>query len=126
MTSLCHGWAASPTAELSKHVLGVKAVKPGFAEWKIEPMTLGLVWAKGRVPTEQGTIEVGWKFVSDLLHMKIRVLGDKGTLGTVHLPQPLLVPIEQSFIKVNGRVANGTSFSVNGGDEIVITQVRRV
>ncbi|KAH7235581.1 Six-hairpin glycosidase-like protein [Fusarium tricinctum] len=126
MTSLCHGWAAGPTAELSKHVLGVKAAKPGFAEWKVEPMTLGLGWAKGRVPTEQGTIEVEWKFVSDLLYMKVHVLGDKGTLGTVHLPRPLLIPAEESVIKVNGRVVNGASFSVNGGDEIVITQARRV
>ncbi|KAM0271351.1 hypothetical protein ACHAPA_002959 [Fusarium lateritium] len=125
MTSLCHGWAAGPTAELSKHVLGVKAIKPGFSEWKVEPMTLGLSWAKGRVPTEQGTIEVEWKFASDLLQMKVRVVGDKGTLGTVHLPQPLLVPVEKSAIKVNGKVANGTSFSVDGGVETVITQVRR-
>ncbi|SPJ82353.1 related to alpha-L-rhamnosidase C [Fusarium torulosum] len=125
MTSLCHGWAAGPTAELSKHVLGVKAIKPGFAEWKVEPMTLGLGWAKGRVPTEKGTIEVEWKFTSDLLHMKVRVVGDKGTLGTVHLPQPLLVPAERSVIKVNGRVANGTSFVVAGNDDIVISQIRR-
>ncbi|KAH6957171.1 Six-hairpin glycosidase-like protein [Fusarium avenaceum] len=123
-TSLCHGWAAGPTAELSKHVLGVKPVKPGFAEWKVEPMTLGLGWAKGRVPTDRGTIEVEWKFTSDLLHMKVRVVGDKGTLGTVHLPQPLLVPAEESVIKVNGRVANETSFSIEGGDEIVITQTK--
>nr|XP_036575848.1 alpha-l-rhamnosidase [Colletotrichum truncatum]KAF6782491.1 alpha-l-rhamnosidase [Colletotrichum truncatum] len=29
-TSLCHGWAAGPTAELSKHVLGVQPAAPGF------------------------------------------------------------------------------------------------
>ncbi|KAM0248962.1 hypothetical protein ACHAP5_003171 [Fusarium lateritium] len=57
--------------------------------------------------------------------MKVCVVGDKGTRGTVHLPLPLLVPIEKSAIKVNGKVANGTSFSVDGGDEIVINQVRR-
>lgn len=125
-TSLCHGWAAGPTAELSKHVLGVKPVKPGFAGWKVEPMTLGLGWAKGRVPTEQGTLEVEWKFMSNLLHMKVHALGDKGTLGTVHLPRPLLVPAEESVIKVNGRVVNGTSFVVAGHDQIVISQIRRV
>ncbi|KAM0351725.1 hypothetical protein ACHAPU_002237 [Fusarium lateritium] len=125
MTSLCHGWAAGPTAELSKYVLGVKSVKPGFTEWKVEPMTLGLQWAKGRVPTDKGTIEVQWKFVSDLVQMKVRVVGDKGTKGTVHLPHPLPVPVAKSVIKVNGKVVRGTSFSVTSGAEVVISQTRR-
>ncbi|RSL72426.1 hypothetical protein CEP53_001104 [Fusarium sp. AF-6] len=47
VTSLCHGWGAGPTAELSRHVLGTKPVQPGYREWKVEPMTLGLSWAKG-------------------------------------------------------------------------------
>ncbi|KAF4996957.1 hypothetical protein FGRMN_4174 [Fusarium graminum] len=125
MTSLCHGWAAGPTAELSKYVLGVKSVEPGFTEWKVEPMSLGLEWAKGRVPTDKGTIEVEWKFVSDLVQMKVRVVGDKRTKGTVHLPHPLPVPVEKSVIKVNGKAVKGTSFSVTSGAEIVITQTRR-
>ncbi|KAF5681230.1 alpha-L-rhamnosidase C [Fusarium heterosporum] len=125
MTSLCHGWAAGPTAELSKYVLGVKSVKPGFKEWKVEPMSLGLEWAKGRVPTDKGTIEVEWKFVSDLVQMKVSVAGDKGTKGTVYLPHPLPVPVENSVIKVNGKAVKGTSFSVTSGAEVIITQTRR-
>ncbi|KAH7182409.1 Six-hairpin glycosidase-like protein [Fusarium flagelliforme] len=125
MTSLCHGWAAGPTAELSKHVLGVQATKPGFSEWKVQPMLLGLGWAKGRVPTEKGTIEVEWKLVSDLLHMKIQVVGDKGTRGTVYLPENLPVAAKDSVFKVNGKVVKKTSFSVKKGEQIEIVQNRK-
>ncbi|KAJ4114753.1 hypothetical protein NW768_011307 [Fusarium equiseti] len=124
-TSLCHGWAAGPTAELSKYVLGVRPTKPGFAKWKVQPMLLGLKWAKGRVPTEKGTIEVEWKLVSDLLHMKVRVVGDKGTRGTVYLPNNLPVPVKDSVFKVNGKVANKTSFSVKKGETIEIVQSKK-
>ncbi|KXH25635.1 alpha-L-rhamnosidase [Colletotrichum salicis] len=62
VTSLCHGWATGPTAELSRYVLGVQPVAPGFAEWKVEPLTLGLVWAKERYPTVLGDVAVEWRF----------------------------------------------------------------
>ncbi|KPA36196.1 alpha-l-rhamnosidase c [Fusarium langsethiae] len=125
MTSLCHGWAAGPTAELSKWVLGIQAVKPGFAEWKVQPMLLGLEWAKGRVPTDKGSIEVEWELVSDLLHMKVRVVGDKGTSGTVYLPELLPVSTKKSVFKVNGKVVNKTKFSVRGGEQIEVVQMRK-
>jgi hypothetical protein len=57
-TSLCHAWAAGQTGEPSENVLGVKPVAPGYTEWTIEPVTLGLDWAKGRVPDPGGNIEV--------------------------------------------------------------------
>ncbi|KAL4725735.1 hypothetical protein ACLX1H_007888 [Fusarium chlamydosporum] len=117
-TSLCHGWAAGPTAELSKWVLGVQAVKPGFMEWKVQPMLLGLEWAKGRVPTDKGVIEIEWKIVSDLLHMKVRVEGDKGTRGTIYLPDLLPINGKDSAFKVNGKVTRKTSFSVHNGEQV--------
>ncbi|CEI67897.1 hypothetical protein FVEN_g7821 [Fusarium venenatum] len=125
MTSLCHGWAAGPTAELSKWVLGVQAVEPGFAEWKVQPTLLGLEWAKGRVPTDKGTIEVEWKLVSDLLHMKVQAGGDKGTRGTVYLPELLPVCAKDSVFKVNGKVVKKNKFAVRGGEQIEVVQMRK-
>ncbi|KAF4240524.1 hypothetical protein CNMCM6457_007102 [Aspergillus fumigatiaffinis] len=49
-TSLCHAWGSAPTAELSRHVLGIRAATPGFRRWKVEPVTLGLQWVRGRHP----------------------------------------------------------------------------
>ncbi|KAK1840452.1 condensin complex component cnd1 [Colletotrichum chrysophilum] len=121
VTSLCHGWAAGPTAELSKHVLGVQPTAPGFAEWKIEPQTLGLEWAKGRMPTVLGDMTVDWRFEGGLLRMKVESPAGANK-GTVYLPQPLLTPLEKTAIRVNGVVLNGTHFEVQGGDKFELTQ----
>jgi hypothetical protein len=56
--SLCHGWAAGPTAWLSEHVLGVSSASPGFASVTIQPNLGDLSWARGTVPTPHGIIEV--------------------------------------------------------------------
>ncbi|TDZ31505.1 hypothetical protein C8035_v012251 [Colletotrichum spinosum] len=120
-TSLCHGWAAGPTAELSRHVLGVRPTVPGFAEWKVEPQTLGLEWARGRYPTVLGDIVVDWRFEGGLLRMKVEspVGGNK---GVIYLPQPMMTLVEESVIRVNGAVVNGSVFEVSGGDSFALTQ----
>ncbi len=56
--SLCHGWAAGPTAWLSEHVLGIAPAAPGFAEVTIRPHLADLDWARGSVPTPHGDIHV--------------------------------------------------------------------
>ncbi|PYH91884.1 putative alpha-L-rhamnosidase C [Aspergillus ellipticus CBS 707.79] len=57
-TSLCHAWGAGPTADLSRYVLGIQPVTPGFKEWKVVPQTLDLKWARGKYPVPQGKIRV--------------------------------------------------------------------
>ena len=54
--SFCHGWASGPTAWLSRHVLGVEAVEPGFRKVRIEPHLDHLEWAEGTFPTPHGLI----------------------------------------------------------------------
>ncbi|RSL91382.1 hypothetical protein CEP51_000341 [Fusarium floridanum] len=125
VTSLCHGWGAGPTAELSRHVLAVKPVKPGYREWEVEHMTLGLSWAKGRVPTAHGSIQVQWKFVSGLLHMKVRGPSSGNTHGIVHLPRPIPTPLDKTVITVNGKVVSGTTFTVRSGQEVTIKQIKK-
>ena len=63
--SYCHGWASGPTSWLSQHVLGVKAVEPGYAKVKIEPHLGDLEWAEGTVPTPYGVIKVSHKKGTD-------------------------------------------------------------
>ena len=55
--SLCHGWAAGPTAWLSQHVLGVE-VSQGGTKVKIAPHLGDLEWAQGTFPTPQGPLQV--------------------------------------------------------------------
>jgi hypothetical protein len=56
--SLCHGWAAGPTAWLSEHVLGVTPAAPGFAKARIAPHLGDLAWAEGVFPTPHGPLKV--------------------------------------------------------------------
>ena len=56
--SLCHGWAAGPTAWLSEHVLGIKPLTPGSARVSIAPNLGDLEWAEGSFPTPRGEIRV--------------------------------------------------------------------
>ena len=56
--SLCHGWASGPTAWLSRHVLGVEVVEPGFKKVRIVPHLGNLNWVEGTFPTPFGIIKV--------------------------------------------------------------------
>ncbi|MBN2310222.1 MAG: alpha-L-rhamnosidase, partial [Candidatus Hydrogenedentes bacterium] len=56
--SLCHGWAAGPTAWLSKHVLGVEPAEPGSTRLRIAPHLAGLEYAEGAFPTPQGVVRI--------------------------------------------------------------------
>ncbi|RHZ43147.1 putative alpha-L-rhamnosidase C [Aspergillus thermomutatus] len=90
-TSLCHAWGAAPTAELSRHVLGIRAAAPGFARWTVRPLTLGLRWARGRHPVPRGAIHVDWSFDAEGL-LAMRVSAPAGTGGiavsSTHLTLP--------------------------------------
>ena len=56
--SLCHGWSCGPVRFFTENALGVKFLEPGGAKIKIQPDLMGLKWAKGKVPTAFGLIEI--------------------------------------------------------------------
>ncbi len=56
--SLCHAWGASPVYLLGKYFLGVKPLKPGYAEYLVEPNLGGLEWIEGKVPAPDGDITI--------------------------------------------------------------------
>lgn len=56
--SFCHGWAAGPTAWMSRHILGVKVLEPGFKKIKVEPHLGDLDWVEGTFPTPYGIIKI--------------------------------------------------------------------
>ncbi len=74
--SLCHAWGASPVYLLGKYYLGVKPVKPGYAEYEVCPVLGGLKWMEGEVPTPFGKISVKM----DDQRITVRSDGGKGTL----------------------------------------------
>lgn len=56
--SLCHGWAAGPTAWMVENLLGVTPATPGFESIRVEPKLGGLDWVEGHVPTPHGVLHV--------------------------------------------------------------------
>ncbi len=78
----CHAWSATPTYDLPTTVLGVRVVEPGYARVAIEPVTAGLEWARGRVATPRGPIEVAWQDAGRELEVEL----PQGVRGTVVLP----------------------------------------
>jgi hypothetical protein len=55
--SLCHGFSASPTYQLTRRVLGVGPGEPGFAVIELSPDLTDLEHAEGLVPTPRGDVE---------------------------------------------------------------------
>jgi hypothetical protein len=55
--SLCHGFSATPTYQLSRRILGVAPAAPGFAAVALSPDLAGLDHAEGTVPTPRGDVE---------------------------------------------------------------------
>jgi alpha-L-rhamnosidase len=56
--SRCHAWSATPTYDLTAHVLGVRPVEAGCRKVAIHPRFGHLTKLAGRIPTQHGMIEV--------------------------------------------------------------------
>jgi alpha-L-rhamnosidase len=104
-TSLAHGWGSGPTSALSKYVLGVRPVEPGYKTWLVEPQPGDLGWAAGTVPTPYGPIVVSWQKASRGLRLELWV--PAGTRGTVGLP----VSGANASLSDNGRAVRGVDAS---------------
>jgi alpha-L-rhamnosidase len=63
--SLCHAFSASPTWQLSRHVLGVYPLAPGYKIIGICPDLAGLDHAKGVFPTPMGDVRVSLSRTAD-------------------------------------------------------------
>lgn len=120
-TSLCHAWSSAPTSELSRNVLGIQTVTPGFAQWKVSPQTLGLSWANGTHPTPHGDLAVSWA-VGTEGKFSMNVTSPNGTNGTVNIPVLWDGQNANATWELNGKVVHGSSFSVNGGEVFELTQ----
>jgi hypothetical protein len=97
--SLAHGWAASPTVQLTEQVLGVSPTDPGYATWRIEPHTGSLTWAQGAVPTRYGTINADWRANARAGLFTLHAETPRGTTGVIAVPAT-----SRTVVSVNGRV----------------------
>lgn len=70
--SLCHGWASGPTAFLSRHILGVECLKPGYQEVRIRPHLADLTWVEGTYATPYGNIEIRHEKINGKIKSEIK------------------------------------------------------
>ena len=106
-TSLAHAWSSGPTSALSKYVLGVRPVEPGYKKWLIEPQIGDLTWAAGTAPTPYGPIAVAWQKTSQGFRLEINVPAE--TSGTVGVP----TSSNSDVVTDNGRSIEKTAASVS-------------
>ena len=56
--SRCHAWSATPTYDLTTHVLGIRPIEPGYRKVEIYPRFGNLTKLAGRIPTPHGMIDI--------------------------------------------------------------------
>jgi len=56
--TVCHGWSATPTRDLTTRILGVTPDLPGFGRARVAPRLGPLTWARGVVPTPAGPLQI--------------------------------------------------------------------
>ena len=71
--SLCHGFSSSPVDFLQTVLLGIAPLRPGFAEFRFDPVPCGLSFAHGCIPTPHGTIRVRWKMQKGVIRASLLV-----------------------------------------------------
>jgi hypothetical protein len=65
--SVCHAFATTPVDFCQRIILGITPMTAGFGEFRFKPVALGLVYARGDVPTPHGTIHVEWRQIEQTL-----------------------------------------------------------
>ncbi|RLF02913.1 MAG: alpha-L-rhamnosidase [Thermoprotei archaeon] len=83
--SWCHAWGAGPVYVLSRYILGIRPLEPGFKKVLIEPHYCDLKWAEGRIPTPFGKIEVCWDRSSSF-YFRASVPEEVEAVARLHLP----------------------------------------
>ncbi len=91
-----HAWGAAPANLLPKYVLGVQPLAPGFKKVSVKPNLGTLSFAKGTVPTPEGSIRIDWKRTNTFT-LTLRL--PKGTMAAVDLPA--LADLSRVFVNGN-------------------------
>jgi hypothetical protein len=117
--SLAHGWAASPTQQLTERVLGVTPVEPGYSGWDVHPHPGPLKWARGKVPTPSGAIKVSWTR-QQRTGFRLLVNAPRSTAGTITVPAA-----RHATVTLNGKVVwsrhSHTRNAQPSGTDVIIT-----
>jgi alpha-L-rhamnosidase len=82
-----HAWTSYPAYLLLKHIIGIQPTSGGFATFDIRPVTGGLAFAEGAVPTVKGLIAVRWE-IDPQGRFGLSVEVPANTKASVYVPKP--------------------------------------
>jgi hypothetical protein len=68
----CHAWASLALYELPAVVLGIRPASPGYGSIKVNPNPGFLTWAKGKVITPRGTVQVSWEKTEEGIKLDVK------------------------------------------------------
>jgi len=81
-----HAWTSYPAYLFLKHFVGIQPTSGGFATFDLRPVTGGLAFAEGAVPTVKGLIAVRWENdAGDRFRLSVEVPAN--TEASVYLPK---------------------------------------
>jgi hypothetical protein len=78
-----HAWGAAPANILSRYVLGVRPVEPGYKKFLVAPQPGSLAWVRGKVPTPLGPVTLN---ITNAAIFKLEVDLPAGARVAVSLP----------------------------------------
>ncbi|WP_204249305.1 alpha-L-rhamnosidase C-terminal domain-containing protein [Frondihabitans sp. PAMC 28766] len=110
-TSAAHGWSTGVLPALTNDLLGATPTGVGFSSWTVEPHPGTVTWAKGTLPTPQGSLTVSWKKSGAKGNgFSLDMTAPKGTSGTVSVPATGAHPV----VRLDGAVVYGLGHPAHG------------
>ncbi len=98
-----HAWGSAPANIISRYIMGIKPLEPGFSTFLIKPQTGHLSYAAIRFPSIKGNIDVS--FQTDRgSHFSLKVLIPANTNATVLIPS---LGSEHPGVKLDGQMYMG-------------------
>jgi alpha-L-rhamnosidase len=117
--SRSHGFGSNVLVAIQQTMLGVIPTAPGYASFDVTVPLHALSYARGRVPTPHGPIDVAWSRPAvEHRPFDVNVTVPANTEATIHIPAIALSSVRESGIALSG-AAGVTSASMDGDYAVV-------
>lgn len=104
-----HAWGAAPANIITRFLLGVRPLAPGYREILIAPQPAGLAWANGKVPTPLGPVIVDFARNASLVTLHVTIpAGARARLECLPEWQP------RGLLRLNGRAVDASALAALG------------
>lgn len=98
-----HAWGAAPANIISRFVLGIQPIEPGWHKFRIKPQPGSLTKVTGKAPTIRGPVKVHFDKSDTRVLLETTIPGN--TIANVYVP---IDPDKKSIALVDGERRDGT------------------